>query len=152
MIESLIKNEMSPLLSTELPTVVKDDVEKRERVEKSLWRWNLAMFILHLFQAIVALAIALSITKIKNFKVPMTTNFPTWTSGYPAPATQVQAAMPFAAVTSGFAFISAAAHLVVLIFYKSRYIPDLHKGVNYFRWYEYALSSSLMIGLIGMYN
>ena len=140
---------MAPLLSNELPVAYKNDDEKRAKVENSLWRWNMAMFILHLFQAVVALAVALSIAKIKAFKIPMTTNFPSWTAGYPAPATQLQAAMPFAAVASGFAFISSAAHLVVLLFFKSRYLPDLQKGVNYFRWYEYALSSSLMIGLIG---
>lgn len=29
-------------------------------------------------------------------------------------------------------------------------MSDLRKGINYFRWYEYAASSSLMIALICM--
>ena len=56
---------------------------------------------------------------------------------------------PFASVTSGFSWMSAAAHFIVLIFFK-KYIADLRKGINVFRWYEYAFSSSLMIGLILM--
>lgn len=57
--------------------------------------------------------------------------------------------MPFVAVTSGFAWMSAAAHLLVLLCFKT-YIADLRRGINRFRWYEYAFSSSLMIWLIAM--
>ena len=62
----------------------------------------------------------------------------------------VQAYLPFVAVTSGFAWMSAIAHFIILIFFSKYYIPDLRKGINRFRWIEYAFSSSLMIGLIAM--
>ena len=55
--------------------------------------------------------------------------------------------MPFAAVASGFSFLSAVAHITVLACF-SLYSRDLIAGINRFRWVEYALSSSLMIGLI----
>ena len=42
--------------------------------------------------------------------------------------------------------MSAFAHMIVLL-NKERYITDLSKGINYFRWYEYSISSSLMIGI-----
>lgn len=58
--------------------------------------------------------------------------------------------LPFCSVTSGFAWMSAAAHGIVLLFFHSHYIPDLRRGINRFRWFEYAASSSLMIGLIAM--
>jgi len=45
--------------------------------------------------------------------------------------------------------MSAFAHMIVLL-NKERYITDLRKGINYFRWYEYSISSSLMIVLIAM--
>jgi hypothetical protein len=48
-----------------------------------------------------------------------------------------------------FSFLSAAAHFTVIIFFK-KYISDINKGINRFRWWEYALSSSLMIALIAM--
>ena len=41
--------------------------------------------------------------------------------------------------------MSAIAHFIVYI-NKKKYIEDLQKGINYFRWYEYAISSSLMVG------
>lgn len=45
--------------------------------------------------------------------------------------------------------MSAAAHFLVLIFFRV-YVADLRVGLNRFRWFEYAASSSLMIVLIGM--
>ena len=116
-----------------------------------LWRWNLACAILHGVQAVAALAAALAVTKIKNFRLPITSQFLVW-SGTPVVPRQSDAVLgllPFAAVTSGFAFLSAAAHVLVLLCW-SRYVADLARGLNRFRWFEYALSSSLMIVLIAM--
>lgn len=48
-----------------------------------------------------------------------------------------------------FAFMSAAAHFIVLLKWDT-YTRDLARGLNRFRWWEYALSSSLMIMLISM--
>jgi hypothetical protein len=56
-----------------------------------------------------------------------------------------QGLMGFAWVTTLFAFMSAIAHFIVL-WKQDKYFADLRKGINYFRWYEYAVSSSLMIG------
>lgn len=65
------------------------------------------------------------------------------------PPMQQRALLPFAAVTSGFAWMSAAAHFTVLAFYPT-YLRDLRNGMNRFRWIEYAFSSSLMMALIAM--
>ncbi len=73
------------------------------------------------------------------------TTFTDWSRGYPTAAIQHRADMPFVAVTSGFAFLSAFAHLVVLARFQV-YKDDLRRGRNVFRWFEYAASSSLMIG------
>lgn len=48
------------------------------------------------------------------------------------------------AAAASFLLLSALAHLLVVIFFK-KYIADINKGINVFRWYEYALSSSVMI-------
>jgi len=45
--------------------------------------------------------------------------------------------------------MSAVAHFIVLL-NKDKYLRDLRNGINYFRWYEYAISSSLMIILIAL--
>lgn len=100
------------------------------------------MAILHGVQAVIALAAALSVDALKNFKIPLITTVTTWAEGYPVPAIQVRGLEPFVALTSGFAFMSAAAHIVVLFFFPV-YLADLRRGVNRFRWYEYAASSSV---------
>jgi hypothetical protein len=130
--------------------------DKRLAMEASLWYWNLSCCILHFIQAIICLAGGLAKgTKAADFKLPLTTLFLSWEESYPGgPRYPVQtlvqrALLPFTAVTSGFSWLSFAAHLVVLIYYK-KYIKDLRNGINQFRWFEYALSSSLMIGLIAM--
>ena len=52
-------------------------------------------------------------------------------------------------MTSSFAFLSMLAHATVLLCY-AQYVADLRRGLNRFRWFEYALSSSVMIALIAM--
>jgi len=123
------------------------DSPQRTAAEASLWRWNAAMAFLHGTQAVIVLAAALSTDRLKAFKIPMVTTFTDWSRGYPVAAIQHRADMPFVAVTSGFAFLSCFAHLVVLACFQ-QYKADLRRGRNLFRWYEYAASSSLMIALI----
>lgn len=48
------------------------------------------------------------------------------------------------AVAASFLLLSAAAHILSLICFK-KYIADINRGINIFRWYEYSLSSSVMI-------
>jgi hypothetical protein len=123
---------------------------KRAVVEKQLWTWNGYMGILHLVQAIIVLAASRSVGNLKNFQIQLITSIPTWQRGFPEPALQIRGNLPFVAVTSGFAFLSAFAHFAVLLGWK-KYLHDLRENqINRFRWYEYALSSSLMIALIAM--
>lgn len=77
-----------------------------------------------LVQAIAALGAAQKVERIAKFKLPLTTLFLKWapvTPGGPALPTQdlrTVAMLPFAATTSGFAWMSAAAHFTVLVFFK----------------------------------
>ncbi len=50
---------------------------------------------------------------------------------------------------SVFAFLSAGAHFTVLLYW-DRYTSDLALGRNSFRWFEYSLSSSVIITLLFM--
>ena len=125
------------------------NADKREQSEKNLWRWNFICFNAHLVQAIACLVIGLTGGNIGSFKLPLTTLFLSYPNGYPIQSLQQRALLPFVAVTSIFSFLSAAAHLLALAYFDT-YLSDLRRGLNKFRWYEYALSSSLMIGLIAM--
>ncbi len=59
--------------------------------------------------------------------------------------------VPFAVLVAVFLFLSAIAHFIIAAPKTNDiYNRDLEKGINKFRWYEYSLSSSLMIFLIAM--
>ena len=137
----------APLASTMSSSLDSASPPGLELALKKLWRWNLICGILHLVQAIAVLAIALSVTKVKMFSIPMYTTVPNWSDGYAQFSYQYRGPLPFAGVTSGFAWMSAAAHFIVLACWP-KYVRDLKAGINVFRWYEYSLSSSLMILLI----
>lgn len=126
--------------------------QKRAAAEKRLWWWNMSCGILHLVQAIAVLGVgASSKTTVGQFRLPQQTNFVVLAPDNKGFITQVvtRYQFPFAAVTSGFAWLSAAAHFSVLLGFK-KYVADLRQGLNQFRWWEYAASSSLMIVLISM--
>ena len=54
-----------------------------------------------------------------------------------------------AILTVAFLFLSGLAHFAVVCFHQS-YVRGLEKGINRFRWYEYSLSSSLIICAIAI--
>ncbi|MFU8826691.1 MAG: heliorhodopsin HeR, partial [Brevefilum sp.] len=58
--------------------------------------------------------------------------------------------LPFGPAVAVFLLISAVAHFSLASFGYKWYVRNLKKGMNPGRFYEYALSSSLMIVLIGM--
>jgi hypothetical protein len=59
-------------------------------------------------------------------------------------------ALRFGPAVAAFLLISALAHFSLATFGYKWYVGNLEKGMNPARFYEYALSSSLMIVLIGM--
>lgn len=124
--------------------------QKRDRAERKLMYWNLAMGIMHLVWAIACLAFGLSTAMAGKFRIAQLTSYPSWGGDMgPRPAQQVRGLVPFTALTSGFAWMSAAFHFLVLAFFK-QYVKDLRIGINRFRWIEYAMSSTLMMVLIAM--
>jgi len=138
----------------ETEELTEEQTKKRERAETILWRWNLAMGIMHLIWAIIALVMGLNSDRAGKFRIPQMTAYPDWTGldggqKGPRPQQQLRGLIRFVALTSGFAWMSAAAHFAVLACF-AQYVKDLRPGLNQFRWIEYAASSSLMIVLIGM--
>jgi len=119
-----------------------------------LRRFNLIMGFLHLIQASIMLTLALVIPEIRDFELPITTAFlvfdpvelrliPNYTQF---------TSIPIGPIVSSFLFISAIAHLlIVLPRVNDFYNKKLSSGINYFRWFEYALSSSIMIVIISMF-
>ena len=120
---------------------------------KSLKRFNLIMGFMHFIQGSLMLYFALAIDKITNFKPPVFSNFLTFDTTLMRLVTDNKKIFdfPFAVCVALFLFISAFFHfLIVLPKSNDVYNKNIAKGINPFRWYEYSLSSSLMITLIAL--
>lgn len=118
---------------------------------KYLVNFNLVMGFLHLIQGAIMLYLGLTLNNIKDFRLPINTSFLKYDDflGTLVLKTNEIGKIPIAVVLSSFLFISALAHFVIVI-KRQKYESDLEKGVNQFRWFEYAFSSSIMIALIAM--
>lgn len=119
----------------------------------SLRKFNGFMGILHLIQGFLMLGFALSIDKISSFKIPIRSYFLTFDQTQMRLVTDTKELFdfPFGIMVSMFLFLSAFAHFIIVSPWGNKiYNKDLEKGMNRFRWYEYALSSSLMIVLIAL--
>lgn len=121
--------------------------------QPSLKRFNMIMGLLHLVQGIIMLFLATSVIQnISEFK-PMITQF--YLTYDPVLQTLVLASkdlfeLPFGIMVAVFLLLSAGAHALISLPKKLNtiYNNDLQLGINRFRWFEYALSSSVMIVLI----
>jgi hypothetical protein len=104
------------------------------------------MAVLHFLQAsamvVVADRVLWPITRTRyGFDVETETIFPTTVSF-------VDVNLPL--LVAGFLFVSAFAHAAIATVLYDRYVEYLDRGMNPYRWYEYSVSASLMIVVIGM--
>lgn len=107
--------------------------------------YNLAMGLLHSLQAAVILALS------NDFGLPVTTAFMEGPPGSGTGTPETAFDLRIGPAVALFLAISAVAHFVIaspLGF--GRYTNQLRRGMNLFRWYEYALSASVMMVLIAM--
>ena len=118
-----------------------------------LRRFNLAMGLLHLVQGIAMLFLATTVIQnIAEFK-PAIIQF--YLAFDPQSQSLVSESktlfdLPFGILVAVFLLLSAFFHGLIAVPEKlnSVYNKDLSKGINRFRWFEYSLSSSIMIVLI----
>ncbi|MEA2070679.1 MAG: heliorhodopsin HeR [Asgard group archaeon] len=122
---------------------------------KGLRIFNGIMGGLHLIQAILMLSLGLTLENIKDFKLPITVQYLYYdevTEALLRGPDETIANVPIGAIVSSFLFLSSLAHfLTILPGLNDFYNKNLKKGINYFRWFEYAISSSIMIVLIAMF-
>lgn len=127
-------------------THVKSKVVASEATYQGLRRFNLIMGFLHLLQGVLMIVLSNDTT------YPIYTNFltfnPETTSLSPTPELLYE--LRFGPAVAAFLLISAVAHFYLSTIGNNGYVSNLKKGMNPIRFYEYALSSSLMIVLIGM--
>ncbi len=118
-----------------------------------LKRFNMVMGALHLIQGIIMIVLATGvIQKVSEFAPEIKQFYIAYNTGTQSLETvgRVLFELPFGIFVALFLLISAAAHVLISLPKKLNavYNSDLTKGINRFRWFEYALSSSVMIVLI----
>ena len=117
-----------------------------EATFRGLGRFNLIMGFLHLIQGILMIILSNDKTyPIYTFFL----NFDRATSSA-SPKPEVLYELRFGPAVAVFLLLSAVAHFYLATIGNKRYVANLKLGMNPIRFYEYALSSSLMIVLIGM--
>jgi hypothetical protein len=111
-----------------------------------LKRFNIIMGFFHLVQGIFMVILSNDTT------YPIYTNFLNFnTETFSlAPEPKLLYDLRFGPAVAAFLLISAVAHFYLATIGYDRYVSNLRKGMNPTRFVEYALSSSLMIVLIGM--
>ncbi|MEF8814943.1 MAG: heliorhodopsin HeR [Halovenus sp.] len=108
--------------------------------------WNAVMAVLHFLQGVTMVILAdqvlWPVTRTRyGFNAETETIFPETVSF-------IDANLPL--LVAGFLFISAFAHTAIATVLYDRYVEYLDRGMNPYRWYEYSVSASLMIVVIGM--
>jgi hypothetical protein len=121
-------------------------VDAPEKTFTGLRRFNAIMGFLHLAQGILMIVLSNDTT------YPVFTNFLSFNLDTFAltPDPKLVYELRFGPAVAAFLLLSAIAHFYLATIGYRGYVEKLRKGMNPVRFYEYALSSSLMIVLIGM--
>jgi hypothetical protein len=121
-------------------------VDAPEKTFTGLRRFNAIMGFLHLVQGILMIVLSNDTT------YPVFTNFLSFNLDTSAltPDPKLVYELRFGPAVAAFLLLSAIAHFYLATIGYRGYVEKLRKGMNPVRFYEYALSSSLMIVLIGM--
>ncbi len=120
---------------------------------KSLRKFNLVMGMFHFIQGAIMLYISLNVEKVINFKPQIMSYFLKFDQTQMRLVTEQKElfTLPYGILVSVFLFLSALFHFIVYSkTFNTKYNEGLAKNMNAFRWYEYSLSSSIMITLIAV--
>ena len=138
-----------------------DNDLRREIIAKSpisingLRKLNIGAGILHLIQGIIMLGLGLTLTwnrEIYTFYIKFKIISLTPPNFQVLPDPQVAFNLGYLGVIlSSFLLISAAAHFTIAFLRMKNYEENLKKGMNPYRWYEYAISSSIMITFLSTF-
>ena len=137
--------------------------ERQEIISKSpisledLRKFNIGAGILQLISGIAILALTFLLTwpkgtDIYTFYLTFAHVSPTSPAIFAAPNPQVLFTVThLGALLAAFPLISAFAHFMIAFPKNKTYNENLKKGMNPYRWFEYALSSSIMIWVISTF-
>lgn len=141
----IIKGKSMAIVNSQLAVPANQPLGS-EQTYSGLRIFNGVMGVFHLVQGILMILLS------NNFALPFTT---TYLKFDPAARTlgqnlQDAGSLRIGPAVAAFLLLSAVAHFCLATFGYKWYVRNLQKGMNPARWYEYALSSSLMIVIIAM--
>ena len=118
---------------------------------KSLIKLNQIMGSLHFVQAVVMVFLAATISNVAEFSPQLVVLYQSldFTTGELFTTSRDLFVLPFGYAVASFLLLSAIFHGIIVL-RKENYYKEIESGINRWRWYEYALSSSIMISLIAM--
>jgi hypothetical protein len=108
--------------------------------------WNFGLAVLHCAQAVAILVLT------SNFAITITSSFPEGPPGTSAPAPVALGDVSIGWAVAAFLGLAALDHALTATVFRGMYERDLKRGINRFRWMEYALSATVMVLLIGFYS
>lgn len=113
---------------------------------RKLHTFNAVMAALHAGQAVAIALLA------KSFLLPVTVGYLNYDYATKSlvPATATLFHLSLAWLIVAFLIISSLAHLIIVTVYNKTYNENLAKGINKARWFEYAISASIMMVAISM--
>ncbi|HOI63037.1 MAG: heliorhodopsin HeR [Thermotogaceae bacterium] len=119
-----------------------------ENVYKKLRVFNMIMAFLHLIQGVVMLILS------NDSTLTITRNYLAFDREIMklVPATENLMNLRMGPFIASFLFMSSIAHFIVSTFGFKWYAKNLERGINYARWYEYSISSSVMIVALAMFS
>jgi hypothetical protein len=113
---------------------------------RRLKNFNLIMGVFHFVQAIAMLALS------NDFTLPVTVRYLEFdtVSQSLVPTYDTLFNLAIGPLVASFLFVSAIAHISISTVLYERYVGNLKKGLNPYRWAEYTISASIMIVVIAM--
>ncbi len=111
-----------------------------------LRRWNLALTVLHLAQAVAVVVLA------SDFAITVTGSFPAGPPGTDVPPPEALFDVRIGVAIAAFLVLAAVDHLLTGTVGRGVYERDLQRGINRFRWVEYSFSATIMVVLICFYS
>jgi len=121
-------------------------MEETTPADWNLQRFNAIMGILHFVQG----ALMLYLSSTRQWTITATSLEFDSASQRLVPVMEPIGTIELAYLAVVFLFISAVAHALIATVLYDRYVDYLDRGMNPYRWYEYAISASVMIVLIAM--
>ncbi|GMI07466.1 hypothetical protein TrVE_jg8422 [Triparma verrucosa] len=117
--------------------------------DSKLLSMNKTAAVLHFSQASLMLATYFAVDSVRDFTKPVLYTYAKFnedTKGFDQESA-FAFNLPIGLITPFFLYMSAIAHIICVAF-PNNYLSQINQNINRMRWYEYAMSSSLMIVMI----